>query len=343
MIEMLKAVHLGPTETAGGMSEVIKNLVGNSPIGWDSTSIPTHDESPLGMVSTWAKSLKDLRKKIIMKEVDLAHIHVTHSMSWHRKRSFMKLCEFYGVPVVLHIHSGKFDRFCKGIFGNSVKKEFGKPNRAVIVLEDRWIRKLDKWLPKNTSVVRNHSIPVTGRENFSRSGKIKLLLLSRNSRVKGQMFAIEVLRFLKSKKVPASLTITGFPKKRESVALNSEGDLDLLGWVSEKRKRELIASSDFLLSPSEYEGSSMSVIESIVSGLPCIVSEASRETICNNDLVVSEFSTKLWANKILQFSEKGEYEEIVEKLKESSSIYGPEENRRQIKAVYERLLSSKQR
>ena len=254
----------------------------------------------------------------------------------------MKLCEFYNVPVVLHIHSGKFDRFCKGIFGSSVKKELGKPNRAVIVLEDRWIRKLDEWLPTNTSVVRNHSIPVIGRENFTREGKIKLLLLSRHSSVKGQMFAIEILRFLKSKKVPASLTITGFPKKGRSRALNFDGDLDLLGWVSEKRKRELIASSDFLLSPSKYEGSSMSVIESIVSGLPCIVSEASRETIFNNDLVVSEFSTELWANKILQFSGKGKYEEIVVKLKESSLMYGPEENRTQIKGVYERLLFSRQ-
>ena len=44
---MLRAVHLGPTETVGGMSEVIKNLVENSPIGWDATSIPTHDESPI--------------------------------------------------------------------------------------------------------------------------------------------------------------------------------------------------------------------------------------------------------------------------------------------------------
>ena len=183
--------------------------------------------------------------------------------------------------------------------------------------------------------------PRNWEEDF-KGRKIKLLLLSRHSSVKGQMFAIEILRFLKSKKVPASLTITGFPKKEDLEPLNFDGDLDLLGWVSEKRKRELIASSDFLLSPSKYEGSSMSIIESIVSGLPCIVSEASRETIFNNDLVVSEFSTELWANKILQFSGKGEYEEIVVKLKESSLMYGPEENRTQIKGVYERLLFSRQ-
>ena len=54
----------------------------------------------------------------------------------------------------------------------------------------------------------------------------------------------------------------------------SRTEVNCLGWVSEERKRRLVASADFLISPSDYEGSSMSVIEAIVSGLPAIVSEA---------------------------------------------------------------------
>ena len=47
--------------------------------------------------------------------------------------------------------------------------------------------------------------------------------------------------------------------------------------MSEDKKIDLIKEADFLLMPSEFEGSSMTVIDSIVCGLPCIVSLANRD------------------------------------------------------------------
>ena len=50
--------------------------------------------------------------------------------------------------------------------------------------------------------------------------------------------------------------------------LNSENrgeSIEALGWVSEDKKIDLIKEADFLLMPSEFEGSSMTVIDSIVA------------------------------------------------------------------------------
>ena len=47
----------------------------------------------------------------------------------------------------------------------------------------------------------------------------------------------------------------------------------------------------------------MSVIESMVSGLPCIVSGTSEETVGLEDLIVREDNSEKWANRILTLSD----------------------------------------
>ena len=161
---MRRVVHVGPLMAPGGMASVIETLAANPPEGWRASSCNTFSRrGKLQKLRRWRIAKNEIKNG----SFDLIHIHSASDWSYKRKLSIAKIAN---APVIFHIHSGKFDRFCKGIFGSSVKKELGKPNRAVIVLEDRWIRKLDEWLPTNSSVVRNHSIPVIGRENFTREG-----------------------------------------------------------------------------------------------------------------------------------------------------------------------------
>ena len=95
----------------------------------------------------------------------------------------------------------------------------------------------------------------------------------------------------------------------------------ILGWVSEQEKLELLRESTFLISPSEYEGSSMSVIEAISQGVPCIVSEASSETIGIPELVMKLDDSGEWARKIISFSNYQKYEEILKKVTEQYKKY----------------------
>ena len=135
--------------------------------------------------------------------------------------------------------------------------------------------------------------------------------------------------------INASLTMTGtaYGSSKEFPDL----EINCLGWVSEDEKKKLIEESDLLISPSEYEGSSMSVIEAMVSGLPCIVSETSRETVGLPELVVGK-DKKSWAKTIIQITKSEKYNDIVERIRLNSSIYSIERCRASLGEIYESLM-----
>ena len=121
--------HLGPSESKGGMASIIHLLSSNTPDGWKSNIISTRGRSIFSIVPKWISARSKLKSEISSGRVQIAHIHVTHSLSWWRKRDLMGICQKGGVPTIIHIHSGKFDEFCSGIGGKSVKKELAKENR----------------------------------------------------------------------------------------------------------------------------------------------------------------------------------------------------------------------
>ncbi len=334
---MHRVVHLGPSKSHGGMSTVIQTLHQNPPEEWTSSIIDTHDDSPISMLSKWFTSRRHLKRMIRSGDIDIAHIHVTHSLSWIRKRSFMRICRKAGLPTIVHIHSGKFDSFCRGPYGKSVKLELSEKNRKVIVLEKRWLDLLSPWISRDhVTVVPNPSIPKIIRNRHRVGEDVKILLLSRDAKCKGHGFAIRVAESLLQMGRGVSISLTGIDSHKEKIS--SELDVRCLGWVSNKEKMELIRDADIMLSPSEYEGSSMSVIEAIVNGLPCIVSEASGETVGISELIVSDFDVKKWASRIVECTKEPTYSEINNQLLEKSQKYSISSTNHKLGQLYDSLI-----
>jgi glycosyltransferase involved in cell wall biosynthesis len=313
------------------MSTVIRNLVDNPPLDWIAEEISTHSESRIMMLGEWFRAKTKLRSEAKSGRIDLAHIHVTHGLSWYRKRSILRECEKFNIPSVIHIHSGKFEKFCSGKVGKSVKEELGVTGRRTIILEERWRGMLSEWIPENATVVPNPSKPIGDRSGHKIGSPVRLLVLGRKSPVKRHDFCVKILESLHRSGVEAVLKMTGATGMIASG--NPELEIRCLGWVDELQKSKLISESDFLLSPSEYEGSSMSVIESMVSGLPCLVSEASRETIGVDDLVMGD-NPDNWAEMIMRSIEGGAYEKLVSRILEESKKYSTEENKLIIGEIY---------
>ena len=157
---MKRVIHLGPAGSQGGMSRVIHNLVLNTPDNYQSEIITTHcDGSIIKKINIWISSRSILKNKIIANEVDIVHIHATHSISWWRKMNLMNICKKNSIPVIIHIHSGRFQDFCKRFFGISgflVRKSLSSKCR-VIVLENRWKEILKEWIPKDAITIPNSS------------------------------------------------------------------------------------------------------------------------------------------------------------------------------------------
>ena len=83
---MRRVLHLGPLGSNGGMSSVINNMVNMPPNGWLAYSKNTHSGGPYGKFSNWLSARSELKSLIQSSSIDLVHVHVTHSLSWWRKR-----------------------------------------------------------------------------------------------------------------------------------------------------------------------------------------------------------------------------------------------------------------
>jgi len=334
---MKRVIHLGPAGSQGGMSRVIHNLVLNTPDNYQSEIITTHcDGSIIKKINIWISSRSILKNKIIANEVDIVHIHATHSISWWRKMNLMNICKKNSIPVIIHIHSGRFQDFCKRFFGISgflVRKSLSSKCR-VIVLENRWKEILKEWIPKDAITIPNSSERIVLRKNII-GKKIMILMLSRKSKGKGHDFAIKILKSLESKGVNVNLTMTGIDNNYVKKIKSSS--IDAKGWITEEEKMKLIKESDFLIMPSNFEGSSMSVIESMVNGLPCLVSPASSETIGINELVISLDNVEDWSNKIISLSHQDEYSRISKLINLQSEKYSKSNNMENILKLYDEI------
>ena len=338
---MRRVVHFGPIESKGGMSAVMEILSDDINSKWKKSVISTHSERDfISKIISWHKAKKVLLYLIKNDKIDVAHIHVTHSLSWHRKATIMKICSRNKIPHIIHIHSGKFDIFCSkyfGIMGKLVKKSLNNKFATCAVLEDRWLKDLEYWIPPNSIVINN---PSKGNNNKKFDNlnleKITILLLARDSAIKGHRFAIEIINSLISKNVDARLMMTGILQKEIKNDLN--GKIMGLGWISNEKVEHLIKNSDFLLLPSEFEGSSMSIIEAITNDLPCLVSPASFETLGVPELVLTLDSPVEWADKIILLSDNERYMQIISKIRKQSERFSKEEINDKWDKIYDIII-----
>jgi len=332
---------LGPGESQGGIATVMNNMKSNTPNGYYSEVINTHcDGSIIQKISVWKNARKLLKIKIKKKDIDIAHIHATHSISWWRKADLKRICKKNSIPVVIHIHSGRFEEFCSRFFGLTgyLVRKILSSGCKVVILEERWRGILRKWIPEDSIVIPNSSYKKISRENIVKE-KIQILMLSRNSRGKGHKFAINILRSLESKGVDAKLIMTGI--KQEEIGTKNRNSIEAKGWISEKEKNELMLKADFLIMPSEFEGSSMSVIESITNFLPCLVSPASSQTIGIDELVIPLDNVEEWSEKIISLSNQDEYDRIVNLITLQSEKYSIGNNIKNINGLYDEITRLK--
>ncbi len=332
---------MGPGESQGGIATVMNNMKSNTPNGYHSEIVNTHcDGSIIQKINVWNNARKLLKRKIRRKDIDIAHIHATHSISWWRKADLKRICKKKSIPVIIHIHSGRFEEFCSSFFGLTgyLVKKILSSGCKVVILEERWRGILRKWIPEDSIVIPNPSYKKISRENIVRK-KLHILMLSRNSRGKGHKFAINILRSLESKGVDAKLIMTGITQ--EEIDSKNRKSVEGKGWVSEKEKKELMLKSDFLIMPSQFEGSSMSVIESMTNFLPCLVSPASSQTIGIDELVIPLDNVEEWSEKIISLSNQDEYDRVVNLITVQSEKYSIENNIKNINSLYDEITRVK--
>jgi glycosyltransferase involved in cell wall biosynthesis len=206
-MDKLRVIMTGPMPpNVGGMATVLNDLRASKlasqvELIFLNTAKTTREDrrlteamlSKLRLWSDWVRLLKSKSKTI-------AHIHTCSGFSFLLDSALICLAKCCAVPVVLHVHGAKFDKFLDSL--NPVLQGLARwlfrRCESVIVLSDSWRTELQNRLgPQNFSVIAN-GVPI--RDDISiqtHSGtKVNVLFLGNLTERKGVFDLLEAMRYV---------------------------------------------------------------------------------------------------------------------------------------------------
>lgn len=217
---------------------------------------------------------------LISGKVSLAHVHVACDMSFWRKCIFVIAAKIFKAPVLLHIHAGHFPDFyndrCNDLQKSIVRRVLSSVENIAVVSKqlDGWIRSIAR--PKSIVIIKNPATLSISAAHCQRQSAT-LLFLGHLSAGKGVYDLIHAMRDVTAIIPDARLLLCGDgniePINKTIKDLGLCDAIDVLGWVNQERRAELLMTSTIFILPSYAEGLPMSVLEAMVAKLPVIATD----------------------------------------------------------------------
>lgn len=221
----------------------------------------------------WCKLLRSGHKTI-------AHIHTCSGLTFFFDGVLIFIAGLFSVPVVLHIHGGKFDLFLQKLNQSLLKIVHWllKKCAYVVVLSDSWQEKFNAIFPDLEFSVVSNGVPIhkIDREYAKqKTNKVQILFLGNLSKNKGIFDLIAAMEKVEG----AELIIVGGEdepgiSQRIQQALNKQGldeKIKLVGPKHGDEKKGILQAAEIYVLPSYAEGLPISLLEAMAVGLPVIV------------------------------------------------------------------------
>jgi glycosyltransferase involved in cell wall biosynthesis len=273
---------LGPDPSAqGGIASVIAVYRQARLIdGIETEFLPTFRTGrPLVRLWVALSALMRVTRWLLYGRVRLLHVHVAQRTSFYRKSLFVALAGFFGVPVILHLHSGEFEEFYErhcGPLRQAYVRWVLRRASVLIALSGARAQWLARTVPGvRVEVIHNPLLFLGGEKVKTASERGRTVLyMGRMTAKKGIYDFLEALRQLNLQGIAFEAIVCGTGEEEAVRRYLEEHRLSslvtLAGWVTGDDKRAVLESAAVFVLPSYFEGQPMAVLEAMACGTPVV-------------------------------------------------------------------------
>lgn len=215
---------------------------------------------------------------------NIVHLHTSQGNGWLKDTFYILVSKGLGCRVILHMHGGNFH-----LNYNQSPRIIRWYTRRLLQMADMMIAVSGEWQNRLENIIPNGRIitllncvdvnvikPPSCTENLP--GPVHALFLGRVGPLKGTFDLIKALGIIRSRDCPLHTWIAGDEErhgdlKKAQTELDELGltdTCDLLGYIDQDRKNQLLKEASIFILPSYYECLPMSVLEAMAAGLPII-------------------------------------------------------------------------
>lgn len=268
-------IGTSPT-TRGGIASVVKSYRSNGVFAeWPITYLATHSDGgkwrKLSIaLSAWVR----FAARLVQRQDFLLHVHSASRASFWRKSAFILPAVWRGRLVILHLHGGEFMQFYEQECGRVAKRIVRYVLRRctrIVVLSSSWRESLEGITSTPIDVINNFA-----PSYFGSGERIpgRILFLGRLCKGKGIFLLLDALALISRRHPEAHLVCGGDGDldavRNAATGLGVEDRVEILGWIDDKRKAELLTTASVYALPSFAEGMPMSILEAMSAGLPVV-------------------------------------------------------------------------
>lgn len=280
---LITAPSLAEAENVSGISTVVRQIIKNSRMEFSHFTAGKRDGEKIGLRWTLKQTilLPDLLLKIKQEKPDVLHLNTALTpLAIGRDVAIAKTAQYLNVPILLHIHGGKFftKGFSKKIFKRLTEKMLKRADTVVVLSErerefiENLANDLDIYVLPNA--VSFDEIEKLKREN---SEKKNIIFLGRLHAGKGLKEIAGAFRDLKDKNIEFRFEAYGAGEEKDAFVRQMTeilgDDFYYGGVVSGREKWKALSNADIFLLPSHYEGLPLALLEAMAAGCVAVASD----------------------------------------------------------------------
>lgn len=247
----------------------------------------------------------------INRNIKIVHIHSTSNASFYRKARFVRIAKMFKKKVILHMHSAIFMDF----YNNSKNKEYIKKtllmSDRLVVLSVSWKEYFNQLcVPEEKITIINNPVATPKQLEIKKEKTVRMLFLGELRERKGVWDILKALNKHQNE-IKSNIEFRiggnkGEAEIKQYIVDNGLSDfVKIEGWVSGRKKWELLNWANLMILPSFAEGLPITLLEAMsyscalistpVGGIPEILENGT------NGIMVTPGNTNEIAQAILYY------------------------------------------